>query len=81
LENVGICSMPCVFCDVVDRELMYVQDAVGLQRGLLSLFRALKFGEKAIRSSLRAQLGELSGDASDETGMAGESGERKYPSE
>lgn len=57
-----------------------LQDAVGIQRGLLTLFRALKFGEKAIRSGLRSQLGELAGDASDEKGMAGDSIERKYPS-
>jgi hypothetical protein len=45
------------------------------------MLQALKFGSASIRKSLRTQLGELAGDASKVDSIAGESDDRKYPSE
>ncbi|KAK4686623.1 hypothetical protein P7C73_g3500, partial [Tremellales sp. Uapishka_1] len=56
-------------------------DAVGLQRGLISMFKAMKFGSSSIRSGLRSQLGELKGDANDSDGIAGGSKDEEYPKE
>jgi hypothetical protein len=57
------------------------QDAVGLQRGLKSMSRALKFGSGAIQNGLRDQLRELKSDAVKEDGVAEHRDVDKYPSE
>jgi hypothetical protein len=62
-------------CPLID------QDAVGLQRGLKSMSRALKFGSGAIQNGFRDQLRELKSDAVKEDGVAEHRDVDKYPSE
>ncbi|KAL7423982.1 hypothetical protein Q5752_001567 [Cryptotrichosporon argae] len=61
------------------RRHVFNADAVGLQRGLISLPRALKFGAPSIKSSMQHQLGELKGDASRSSGVAEQREGRQYP--
>lgn len=50
-------------------------------RGIRKVFRALKFGDDAIRKSLRRQFGELGSDASQHDSMGEKGREGKYPGE
>lgn len=52
---------------------------MAVTRGLVSKFKAIKFGQESIRTSLREQFAELKGDAGqeDSAGHAGEIG--RYP--
>ena len=58
--------------DVADK-----QDAVGIQRGNVSMVRGIKMGWK----NMREQLGELASDAKKEDAIAGKTDRETFPSE
>lgn len=58
------------------------QDAVGLQRGNISMLQAIKIGTTNIKKGLFHQLEELKSDSSKTSGIAeNASGKKEYPSE
>lgn len=57
-------------------------NAVGLQRGNVSMISAIKIGSSNIKSGIQAQFQELKSDAQKKDGIAEDlSGRREYPSE
>lgn len=60
---------------------LILQDAVGIQRGIKSIFRAIKLGDSSIREGFQSQLAELANDAEKKDGIAGGTDAQLYPSE
>ena len=54
---------------------------MGLQRGKINLFDALKIGTSSIKAGLAKQFKELKSDAGDSKGIAEDAtGKKEYPS-
>ena len=55
---------------------------MSLQRGMKSMFQAMKFGSSSIKAGLRDQMAELKSDSRKQDGMAdGGTGKKAYPGE
>lgn len=74
----GRMALSCHFYDGLTmlgkRRHVFNANSVKLQRGMINLFQALKFGRQNIRDTMHEQLAELKSDSKKPSGIAAEEG-------